>query len=293
MLEILHFRKKVNKYSIRISKLLCSCDTIAGMEPQRIRPKIVNTNSSNGRAVRNNNANTPAAGSSVKPTVKNSGKNAGTDQSPLEPIVEKPRKRRGLAALAIILFILLLGAAATSFYFYNKDKSDTSDLRTQKANLQNQVNQLQGANAQAAKAAAANTNAIQIKEWGVQFTPSSNTKDILYFTVSDTAFFTTQALLTAAYPSAANASLNTDNFCSFSEDPIGQVVRGKAGSKDPHSGGTTIEKNPTAIKIGDYYYVFVTPQAACSPDKTVDALESKITTSLTADIKTLKAIPTQ
>ncbi|MFH0972943.1 MAG: hypothetical protein V1768_03085 [Patescibacteria group bacterium] len=129
-----------------------------------------------------------------------------------------------------------------------------------------------------------NKNYLAIKEWGVQFEKPTGLNDLQYVIFDNTGnivAFTTQQLV--------NLDKSTGGkYCTADQDPIGTLSRVQNFDIYTQNGRDI----PTNVQIGSYYYFFTGPQATCSDNKQVQALESiQISTLQTIILKSLKVTP--
>lgn len=103
----------------------------------------------------------------------------------------------------------------------------------------------------------------QIPELGVQYSLNDSTKDLTYsYTGSDSIGFSTAALVDFGQQDFPNKGT-----CFASNAPIGGITMYKPGStvqSNGSSSGTPIEQVDGAKKVGDNYFIFNSPQAACT-----------------------------
>ncbi len=122
---------------------------------------------------------------------------------------------------------------------------------------------------------------LAIKEWGVEFEKPAGMDDLVYAQINipisaddataSSISFSTQQLM------------NFDSSCAPEAIPIGSLGRVSNLSEFGDRGV------PTNVHVGDYYYFFVTPQATCSDNQQVQALETQQMSALGSEIlKTLK-----
>jgi hypothetical protein len=104
---------------------------------------------------------------------------------------------------------------------------------------------------------------LAIKEWGVQIPLAAGIEDAYYrYDPRDTGY---------AYLSLASLK-STD--CAADATTTGVIVRFAVDDVDPISGEKYIKLVPAAAHVGNYYYFYQGPQAACSDDSTVQAKAS-------------------
>ncbi|HSE29429.1 MAG TPA: hypothetical protein VLA77_02485 [Candidatus Saccharimonadales bacterium] len=147
----------------------------------------------------------------------------------------------GFGVIEIIIGIIVVAAIIMGgIYIYNSNKQSPStnpqaDTPTQQTQSSQDPNE----------------GYIVVSEWGVRLKPTAATADTLY-TVSDNKLY----LTTAVYLEKTNGDCKADGS-------TGQLVRGVAGY-DYNWFGSKIEENSSAIKIGDYYYLWQPTDAPCT-----------------------------
>jgi type II secretory pathway pseudopilin PulG len=102
---------------------------------------------------------------------------------------------------------------------------------------------------------------LNVPEWGVRFGLSEDTKDAYYFLKPDR-------------PNTIYLSLNSLKHvgsCGADETSIGAYVRFTAGDIEEISEEKYVDLFPNAPKVGNYSFVFIGAQAACSDDEAAQA----------------------
>jgi hypothetical protein len=114
---------------------------------------------------------------------------------------------------------------------------------------------------------------LVISEWGVQFRRPAGMDDLKYAPYNtsegDTKAFITDRLINFDKSTGGQS-------CVASEAPIGVLTRVRDFSYFQQQGHFI----PGNVKIGDYYYYFTGPQAACSENKQAQDLQNKQLTDL-------------
>jgi cell division protein FtsL len=193
--------------------------------------------------------------------------------------------------IAVIFAVGMVGAAM----YYNYQNTQ---LKKQVSSLQGQVDELQTTNKNleeaAQKVVAGTTQVAQtsqfydIKEFGVRFKKSADLLEPIGVvnTSLGTSGFSSQGLMNAAF--VADSKVNSTSSCSPNNSPLGGISRGKTGQTFQ---STTFDKAQGAIKIGEFYYVLITPQSTCSQDTTAQAISTKQVAAFKTAFSTLEAIP--
>lgn len=117
---------------------------------------------------------------------------------------------------------------------------------------------------------------MYIKEWGIDVKKPDGMKDLVYGIdpdFSNGAGFSTTALVSVAR--AEDRPVQGIYWCDADQGPIGGLFR-TTNLQDLKSFEQT-----TAVKIGNYYYTFETPQATCSEKSHIIDLQTKETHLLT------------
>jgi len=99
---------------------------------------------------------------------------------------------------------------------------------------------------------------LTIKEWGVKLPVSGDISDAYYLYKSD---IDVVYLSKAAYK---------DTNCAADSTTLGAIDRFTASTKDELSGNNMLSERPNAIHIGNYYFAYQHPQAACDGSPTND-----------------------
>ncbi len=197
-----------------------------------------------------------------------------------------PAKRSHKTRWIIIalVVILVLAINATWGWLYSNKRSDFhSQLNDAKQTAQTQKDK----NSQLADELAASKQRLadkdkqkpdsqqtssdyrQIPELGVQYKLEDGAEDLIYsYTGSDSIGFSTAALVDFGQEESPNKGT-----CFASNSPIGGITMYKPGSSVQSNRGsseTPIEQIEGAKKVGENYFVFNSPQAACTKNHTDD-----------------------
>lgn len=164
--------------------------------------------------------------------------------------------------IAIIAFVGVVGIVAWRFYAGSSQQNQTATTNQSPSQQEQPV-------------ADPHAGYVVIGEWNVRFKPTGNLADVKYKVSTDTAVFSTAAL--AKY--GASCDTGTDSL-----SPLGRLTRTTAEQQ-----AFTSESGAFVKKIGDYYYRYTTPQAACSDDTTASTLQTQTTAIFKTSIATLEA----
>lgn len=122
-----------------------------------------------------------------------------------------------------------------------------------------------------------NAGYFVIKEFGVRFKPDSSQSDLVYVykAASKSIYFSTSGLT------------KLDPMCAADKTSIGAM--GQYGLTDEYRPGVKISAT-AAKKVGNYYYLFESPQSYCSNDDAVNTKQTAVTAMLKKNINdTLEA----
>ena len=103
---------------------------------------------------------------------------------------------------------------------------------------------------------------LDITQWGVTLNLSADIADLRYSLKNDASTGNSYA-----YLSTRSLVAKGGKDCEAPFGPLGVLARAKEIVSD---GPTTLPTDP--VKVGDYYYYYIGPQATCSPDKAVQEL---------------------
>ncbi len=202
----------------------------------------------------------------------------------------KPKGRKGLITLAVLLFLLLIAAGGSSYWLYMKNVKDTSALTDQKNSAEQQLSQAKKDINSAKTATDASDGYYQLKEWGVEFKTTTDTADLTYLTQSggNTISLSSRSLMSAAVAAyaAAKADQAVSSDCSPVTNALGQMSRYKTKAEIPTASG------PVATKtIGNYIYGYTPSQASCSKDKIASDTQTKQSSVLKSSFDSLRTTP--
>jgi hypothetical protein len=173
------------------------------------------------------------------------------------------QKQHGFSALIIVLLIALVGVIGfVGWRMYDASQQANSQQATQNTNNQTQ------------QPTDPNEGYVVIKEWGVRFKPVEGLTGVEYFKPnalnSDNVTFTTTEL----------SRLST--YCSSKNGDIILGLLSRSSAERERAGSVV-------AKIGEYYYQYAGPQAACTESSEHDAIESKTITALSKSLNSLEA----
>lgn len=154
------------------------------------------------------------------------------------------QKQFGFAAIETTLILVVLAIVGfTGYYVWHSQQQTSKALDVANDTAQS-----------AAPKKTANSTLAQkyliIKEWGIKIPLSSDLRG---------AYYTYNSESKAVY-------LSNDSYkgtdCAADDVSLGAISRFTAADKDDE-GNTLLAYSPDAVKIGDYYYSYQHPQAAC------------------------------
>lgn len=206
---------------------------------------------------------------------------------------KKKEKKGATGIIAILLAILVLAAGAGAAFFYlqwsdarDQLSSVESDLDSERAkitSLQAEVAELDEESQAVEPEAAAY---VVIKELGVRYKVTAENKDLIYAYLGTTTAeniktigFSTVKLSDVREGTAANAQ----NPCGVSKGSLGMISRYDTGA--PAAGVVN-------RKVGDFTYVFASPQNACTTSVPGAELEA-VTAQVKAVFDALELIPAE
>lgn len=213
---------------------------------------------------------------------------------PAPPSQKPPKTKRagGMSKpLLILIVVILMLAAAAGVYFWqhsqvNSAQGKSDGLNQQISNLQKQINDLKKANQQAAqKPATSDQNVIKVTELGIQFTVPDSIKDLTY-TVKTNTFGTNQTELTAYFTTAS--LLAKDKQCSSDDGAVGAIS--KVTGTYPTKPTPDNTDGPLTKQFSTFYVSYSRGQAACSMDKTVQALQASQASALQEAVKNVEPL---
>lgn len=165
-------------------------------------------------------------------------------------------KQSGFTVWIVLIILVATIVGATGYYVWQNNKSDQPVTSPQKTAIDTSESTEKTPEQQTTPQQSDTTEYLRIKEWGIRMKTSDLTKDAKYLIVSDN----TVSLSTETYG-------RLDKKCEVSKDLLtGVLVRGKAGYDiSPTSDGSLlIEDFEYSIKVGQYYYAYIGPQAPCA-----------------------------
>jgi len=209
------------------------------------------------------------------------------DKAPAKPNVMR-RSSKG----PVILVVILLIVAGVFGYLWWSGNVKVADLTKQVKDLvvtKDKLNsQLQDASSNPSPTTPASSGATSgirsIPELGLTYGLTDNTKKVTYSYAesSDSAGVVhSQLLFSSTTLVAAERKVVKDgkSLCLAGEAPLGSLVSYKGTETVPSGIGTgkfsdLKVDNKVSFKIGETYYLYVAPQASCSTDKTVQAVQT-------------------
>ncbi len=180
-----------------------------------------------------------------------------------------------VALIALVIVIAVVGFAGWKVWANNKSNSDSS------ASSQSETSQATNDGS-----TDSTKKYLEITQMSVQFEVPSTVSDLKVDSFQEFPAENGQAASAVAVLNSpaleAEGKIKTSGTQERHEK-LGQIVRQKNGSI--YHGNTTIEdyaKNNkfAGVKIGDYYYVYVTTYAAENADTYLNAIKTSIETSL-------------
>lgn len=201
-------------------------------------------------------------------------------------------KKSKAGLLAGLLAVLVLAAAAGAVYFYLQwnDTRDQlsgveSSLSSEQAKNSTLVNQLAELSDEEDAVADALLY-VDVPEFGVRYKSTDDNQNLIYSYLgatsegSKTIGFTTVALADIR----EGQGTNLRNSCAT--NGLGMITRYDDGTREL-IGGTVSEFGK---KVGDYFYVFATPQSVCTTQVKASELEA-MTAQVKAIYESLEVIP--
>lgn len=117
---------------------------------------------------------------------------------------------------------------------------------------------------------------LTIKEWGVRVPLSDTSKNAEYKYRNNYAYIDVTGL--------------KNGECS-DEGATGVILRFKKADINPDTEKTYLSSLPDAPQVGQYYYAYTGPQAACSDDDAVQAAVTAVRKDLVSQIRHIEAVP--
>lgn len=175
---------------------------------------------------------------------------------PKPPQMAAPKKKSGTGKkiLAVLLGLLVLGGVAYGTYYFTKQQAE-EDAAAVIVPLQAQVAELEAklAEMEASDSESAEGSYLEIEQWGVEIPIESGYEDLVY-AISPTANIATF--------STKSVVESDGKSCEATRTGLGALSRGKA-TDEVSASGITYDEVSESIKIKDYYYLYVSPQATC------------------------------
>lgn len=155
--------------------------------------------------------------------------------------------QKGFAALETILIIIILAIIGFTGWYVWHSSEQAKDTYSSASHT---------AQSHSATTEKTTQKYLTIKQWDVKVPLSSGIADAyyLYKSGNDTAY------LSKAIYEGTN--------CAADQTTLGAIVRFTADQKDSLNDGTMLSEHTDAVKIGDYYYFYMHPQAACDGGST-------------------------
>lgn len=188
--------------------------------------------------------------------------------------------QKGFSAFeALIIALILAIIGGTGYYAYQANKKASASQGT-KSSVQKAVTKKDTTNTAPA------SQYLVFKEWGVRMKLATNLSDAYYEFLpneTSTAYLSTTSLVAVA-PACAPASTS-----------LGAIFRQTVADYQTAIANPSDANAPGNIKIGDYYYGFISAQASCFDDtntaaKTLYDSVQPHAGFVTAE-KTLEAVP--
>lgn len=193
----------------------------------------------------------------------------------------------------ILFLVLTVAAAGVALYVNSKSKQQINSLnaelsasKSQAANLQEEVDKLNADNA--------NLTYIVIPGIGARMKRSDDLKNVAYYTDVKSnpnqpfTRFTSNEVLGQVMLNPAGPF--SSNQCALIDSPLGAITRYKA---DTVVNGKKVQDqlSDTVKKAGDFYYVYASPQSACSSNANIQDVAVKQQKALSEAFKTIEPIP--
>jgi|GEM_PF-6216101 len=200
----------------------------------------------------------------------------------MPPQAEK-KSAKGL--VVALLLVVLIAAAGTLGYLWNTARSDVTKLTSEVSDLKSKPAQASPSSTPLDDSAAASSTSSGdtrlIPELGLNYKLTDNTKKVtyVYSETKDSAgkirsaiYFSTATLISAERKVVASGK---DLLCGANTGPLGNLGVYKAGDiyKTTKVDDLKVD-NKTSFKLGTSWYIYEGPQATCSTDKTVSALQT-------------------
>lgn len=189
------------------------------------------------------------------------------------------RKQRGFISILLLLLLLIL-LAALAYWFFGRSaqpaaNQDAAPVVTQTADT--------------------NTGYLVISEFGVRFKLPEGVDELIYkIRQFESESTEGQMIKTADMASKAlvdaEAKVTTgSNNCTADTAPLGTLSRYQKG--DLVRDVPVEQSGSGAVKVGDYYYLYSTPQANCSMDDGVNELAASQLKAVKKAVANLEVAP--
>jgi type II secretory pathway pseudopilin PulG len=185
----------------------------------------------------------------------------------------QPKKSgKGLTfALVIVIILAIVAVFGTWYYMNNKAKNDKKTQDAQINQLKQQILELQKQESSAQQTGKTSTTYVKIPELSLQYPINNDTSGLKYY-VNCSSSVCSLKLSTADLESKAK-QLDPNSECEAKSGPLGGISRGKKG--DIILADKPIELIDGSRQIGNYYYIYSTPQATCSNIASVQQLQTE------------------
>lgn len=171
--------------------------------------------------------------------------------------------------LILVIIILLFG---TGWYIWHSKNQTNKSLDEAASNSSTVVKQTKKASSSPSSAQSLTQSTpstsqkyLTLKEWGLKMPLTSNISDAYYSYKNGYMYLSLQSM--------------SSTSCSADATTLGVVSRFTSDEKDPQTDELYAKEFPNAANVGQYYYYYTHPQAACSDDQ---ALQDKANTAMTA-----------
>lgn len=190
--------------------------------------------------------------------------------------------------VAIIAFLALIGLGIYSFMQMKRLNQDITNQKAEIASLNSKIQNLETTTTTTTTTTSSNSSEgyLKITQWGVEFKHPNSVKDLQYsLNDPNSALFDSNSL---------NSQFNTNIPAGIQRcgpGSLGGIVRGTAKQLVPSESGqsNTFEKSSNT-KVGDYYYLYQSPQSACGNANSSSNAMTQIIAEMPAAFKSLQAI---
>ncbi|SRR6266704_455520 len=165
-------------------------------------------------------------------------------------------RQSGFGTVKIVLIVFVLAAVSVTGLVLSQQHKPNS-AKNSAATSQTQT-ATQPQNTTTTQSAAATTQYLTIKEWGVKIPLSSKIQDS-YYVVPTGITNSTDGRPSGIYLDVASlknscGDISVGNSNTSIEKAVGEIVRSLPTDKDPVSGKLYTQLNPNGTTIGGYYY---------------------------------------